>query len=60
MTGVQTCALPIYFPIFVNKEQDVNVVIKNNNGVNMQRIMEVYKMSMDKDEQLNTYRVWNI
>jgi hypothetical protein len=39
--------------------QDSHKVAAEYDGVNMQKIMEVYNLSMDKDKQLNTTRVQN-
>lgn len=47
------------YPVFVSKIE--NIQEKINSFDNKQdRIMEVYKLSMDIEEQLNQHRVWNI
>lgn len=49
------------FPVYVMPEQDVNEVIKdNNNASKMLRVMEVYKMSMDKTAQMEVRRAYNL
>ena len=47
------------YPVFVNKNEDINNKIKKYSE-NMQRVIEVYNLSIDITSQLNTYRVWNI
>jgi hypothetical protein len=46
------------YPVFVEPSQDVRKVESEHNG-NMQRVMEVYNISMDWDSQLNQYRSFN-
>lgn len=48
------------YPMYVSPGQDAADIAAKNNGVNMQRVMEVYNLSMDKAVQLNTHRVWNV
>jgi hypothetical protein len=47
------------FPVFVEPGQDVYKVEKEHNGINMERVMEVYNISMDWESQLNQYRSFN-
>lgn len=47
------------YPVFVKAGQDARAVSRANNGVNMQRVMEVYNLSMDKEQQLNEHRAFN-
>lgn len=47
------------YPVFVKKNEDVNNKIKHYSE-NMQRVVEVYKLSMDLNSQLEVYRAWNI
>ena len=47
------------YPIFVNKNEDVNNKIKHYSE-NMQRVVEVYNLSIDLESQLEAHRVWNI
>lgn len=47
------------YPVFVKKNEDVNNKIKHYSE-NMQRVVEVYNLSMDLNSQLEVYRVWNI
>ena len=44
------------YPVYT---KDVHESIKHYHAASMQTIMEVYNLSMDIDEQLNTNRVWN-
>lgn len=41
------------YPVFVSKDQNPRIVAKEYDSKNMQKIMEVYNLSMDFDEQLN-------
>lgn len=47
------------YPVFVNKNEDVNNKIKYYSG-NMQRVVEVYNLSINLESQLEAHRVWNI
>ena len=47
------------YPVFVYPDQNVADVFEEYNGKNMQRVMEVYKLSMSKEAQLNQNRVFN-
>lgn len=47
------------YPVYVNPDQDAKEVAAMYNGKNMQRIMEVYSLSMDKEVQLNQFRAFN-
>ena len=46
------------YPVFVSPKENVHVV-KNEYSKDMQRVMEVYNLSMDWDEQLNETRSFN-
>ncbi len=46
------------YPVFVSKEE-FDDKYKELDGKNMQKIMEVYDLSKDKDEQLNMHRCFN-
>lgn len=48
------------YPVYIHEGEDVNERIAYYRGASMQRIMEVYNMSMDIDEQLKQHRVWNV
>ena len=43
------------YPIFVSKDEDVHKIYKEYNGIDTQRIMEIYNLSMDLEEQLKQY-----
>lgn len=47
------------YPVFVNKNENVNNKIKHYSE-NMQRVVEVYNLSIDLESQLGSHRVWNI
>lgn len=47
------------YPVFVSRDESVYEKI-NSYDNKQNRIMEVYNLSIDIDEQLNQYRVWNI
>lgn len=47
------------YPIFVNKNEDVNNKIKHYSE-NMQQVVEVYNLSIDLESQLEANKVWNI
>lgn len=41
------------YPVYVDPSDDPIEVHHKYDGINMQRVMEVYNLSMDKEEQLN-------
>ena len=47
------------YPIYVKKGEDVHEIYDNHNGKNMQKVMEVYNLSMDIETQLNQFRAKN-
>lgn len=47
------------YPVFVKEGQDVRKVFEAYSGKNMQRVMEVYNLSMDIQKQLNEHRAMN-
>jgi hypothetical protein len=47
------------YPIFVMPDEDVKVVFEYLHNKNMQRVMEVYKLDIDWDAQLNSGRAYN-
>lgn len=48
------------YPVYVSKTEDVKEKVKQYDGKQMQKIMEVYNLSLDLDEQLNTPRNYKI
>lgn len=48
------------YPVYVYEGQDINEEIYNFNNDSMQRIMEVYNMSLDIEDQMNEYRAYHI
>jgi hypothetical protein len=47
------------YPVFVAEHEEVREKSKQYNGQNMQKIMEVYDLSISKEEQLSSVRVFN-
>ena len=43
------------YPVYANKS-DVHAKYQEHNGPNMQKVMEVYDLHSDKDEQMNERR----
>lgn len=48
------------YPIYVQGDADVWKQYESHNGVNMQRVMEVYDLRMDKATQMAQTRVFNL
>ena len=48
------------YPIYVQSTDNINEKIKEYDWKNMQKIMEVYNLSMDIEVQLAEQRVWNV
>lgn len=47
------------YPVHILPGQDVHHEIEKRNGKNMQKIMEVYSLSLDIEMQLNEHRAWH-
>lgn len=47
------------YPVYVLPNQSVREKVATYNDKPMQRIMEVYNLGMDRDSQINSYRVFN-
>jgi hypothetical protein len=48
------------FPAYVMADQDAREIVAKRNGKNMESVMEVYNLAMDKDAQLTPgTRVFN-
>lgn len=47
------------YPIFVMKGEDVRQVVAEYDNKNMQKVMEVYNLSMDIDKQLEQPMAFN-
>lgn len=47
------------YPIYVSDNEDVRTKVINCDGSNMQRVMEVYNLNMDMEEQMSERRVFN-
>ncbi len=48
-----------HYPVFVRKNESVDTVYKNYLQKDMQRVMEVYNLSMSIEEQLKERRSFN-
>ena len=47
------------YPVYITQEQNVHDIYKMYNNENMQKVMEVYNLNMDKEFQLNQQRAFN-
>ena len=47
------------YPVYVRPDQDVKKVAELYDGVNMQKIDEVYSMSLDLEDQLEEHRTFH-
>ena len=47
------------YPVFVRPGQDAREVSNDYSGQEMQRVMEVYSLSQDKDTQMAQHRAFN-
>lgn len=47
------------YPVYVKATEDLREKTKEFDGVNMQRIMEVYSMGVDKETQLAEHRAFH-
>jgi hypothetical protein len=47
------------YPLYVEAYEDVQLVVKANDGVNLQEVIEVYNLSVDKNCQLAQERSLN-
>lgn len=48
------------YPCFVSSDQDLKKVETKYDNKNMQKVMEIYNLNMDMEEQLNNkHRVYN-
>lgn len=47
------------YPVYVHVGQDVREVAKRHDGPNMTKLMEVYNLYMDHEQQLATARAFN-
>lgn len=47
------------YPVFVHPEDDIHKELTRRRMAPMQRIVEVYDLSMDRDKQINEYRAFN-
>lgn len=48
------------YPVYVQPNQEASEVAANIHGRNMQKVMEVYDLSMDIESQLEEARAWHI
>ena len=47
------------YPVYVSESEDVRKKVDEYKGKNMQKIMEVYNLSMDVEEQMSQGRSFN-
>lgn len=47
------------YPVFVMPGEDARAIADKHNGPNMTKLMEVYKLDMDWDQQLTERRSFN-
>ena len=47
------------YPVYVTQNENISDREKEYNGKEMQKVMEVYNLSMDKQIQLNQTRAFN-
>lgn len=48
------------FPVKVMPGEDVNKVVAEHAGKNMERVMEVYSMKLDIEKQLAEHRAYHL
>lgn len=48
------------YPVYVYSSQLTKEKIEYIQNASMQRVMEVYNLSMDIEAQLNQFRAWNL
>lgn len=48
------------YPVYVQSGEQVQEKMEEYNGKNMQKIMEVYNLSLDIETQLKERRAWNL
>ncbi len=48
------------YPVFVKASENVRERIKEYDGVNMQKVMEVYSLSLDIESQLSEHRAYHV
>lgn len=47
------------YPVNVKVGQDIEKIMKKYNGINMQKIMEIYNLDMDIEQQLSEHRAYH-
>lgn len=47
------------FPVYVLESEDIHKVQRREEDKSMQQVMEVYKLSMDMEEQIKERRAFN-
>lgn len=47
------------FPLLVMPGEDPRKIVKDRDGINMERVMEVYNLALDDEEQIAQRRVFN-
>jgi hypothetical protein len=49
-----------YYPIYIKPDQIPEEVFEKNNQQNMQRVIEIYDLRQDFEQQVNQHRCWSI
>lgn len=47
------------YPVYVTEDQICQEVFEDYSGKNMQKVMEIYNLETDLDEQVNATRAWH-
>ena len=47
------------YPVYVSRRENVREVFHKYNGPNMQKVMEVYSLRKDIEDQLNEHRAFH-
>lgn len=47
------------YPVYVSKDEDCRKKAESYNGKDMQRVMEVYSMAVDKESQMAEHRAFH-
>jgi hypothetical protein len=48
------------YPVQVRRTEDINERVAQLNGPNLQKVMEIYKLDFDLEEQLREHRAWHL
>jgi hypothetical protein len=48
------------FPVYAKDAEEARLRFRQFNGPNMQKVMEVYDLSMDRETQMAEHRAWHL